>query len=68
MINRDPIPYLPVSNTRFLSGAGIGLNAFFAGMQFKADLAARGSGGQPTSEPTTMDRKVRLWAELQKQF
>lgn len=68
MINRNPLPYLANSNTRFLSGAGIGVNAMVAGVQIKADLAARGSGGQPTAEPTTMDRKVRLWMELNKQF
>ena len=66
--SRIPSPYLTESNTRFLSGAGVGINAMFAGGQFKADLAARGSGGQPTAEPTTMDRKIRLWAELTKLF
>ena len=68
MINRNPIPYLAVPNTRFLSGAGVGVNASFAGVQFKADLAVRGSGGQPISEPTTMNHKSRLWIQLGKQF
>lgn len=68
MINRDPIPYLASSNNRFLSGAGVGVDAEVAGVQIKTDLAVRGSGGQPNSEPTTMNRKVRLWTELIRQF
>jgi hemolysin activation/secretion protein len=68
MINRIPSPYFTGSNTHFLSGAGVGVNAKVAGMQIKSDLAVRASGGQPTSEPTTMNRKVRLWVELTKQF
>lgn len=66
--NRIPSPYLTESNTRFLSGAGVGIDAMVAGVQIKADLAVRGSGGQPTAEPTTMNRKIRLWAEISKQF
>ena len=67
-VYRIPNPYIVESNTRFISGAGVGVHAKIAGVQITADLAVRGSGGQPTSEPTTMNRKVRLWAELTKQF
>ena len=68
MINRYPMPNLAASNTRFLSGVGVGVNAVVAGVQIKTDLAVRGSGGRPTSEPTTMNRKFRVWVELNKQF
>lgn len=61
-------PYLSGDNSRFLSGAGVGVNAKVAGVQIKSNLALRGSGGQPTSEPTTMNRKFRLLVQLNKQF
>jgi hemolysin activation/secretion protein len=66
IINRNP--YLAGANTRFLSGEGVGVNAELAGVQIKAYFALRNRGGQPTSEPTTMNRKSRLWLQLSKQF
>lgn len=66
VINRDP--YLSGSNTRFLSGGGVGVNAKVFGIDIKADLAVRGSGGQPVSEPATMNHKTRFWLQLGKQF
>jgi hemolysin activation/secretion protein len=68
MINRYPMPYFADSNTRFLSGAGVGVNAKIFGIDIKADFAVRGSGGQPISEPATMNHKSRLWLQLGKQF
>lgn len=68
MINRYPMPYFADSNTRFLSGAGVGVNAKIVGIDIKADFAVRGSGGQPISEPITMNHKYRLWLQLGKQF
>jgi hemolysin activation/secretion protein len=66
VINRDP--YVSGSNTRFLSGGGVGVNAKIFGIDIKADLAVRGSGGQPVSEPATMNHKTRFWLQLGKQF
>jgi len=66
IINRNP--YLAGSNTRSISGGGVGANAKIAGIEFKAYFALRGSGGQPTSEPDTMNRKSRLWLQLGKYF
>jgi hemolysin activation/secretion protein len=66
VINRDP--YLPVSNTRFLSGGGVGVNARVFGIDIKADLAVRGSGGLAVSEPATINHKSRFWLQLRKQF
>jgi len=66
VINRDP--YLSGANTRFISGGGVGVNAKVFGIDIKADLAVRGSGGQPVSEPATMNHKTRFWLQLGKQF
>jgi hemolysin activation/secretion protein len=68
MILHDPIPYVTDSNSRSLSGGGVGLYASFAGLQIKSDVAVRTSGGQPTAEPSTMNNKVRYWVELTKSF
>lgn len=65
-INHDP--YLAGSNTRFLSGGGVGVNAKIVGIDIKAYLAVRGSGGQPTSVPETMNHKSRLWLQMGKYF
>lgn len=61
-------PYLGGSNARFISGGGAGVNAKIAGIDIKAYLAARGSGGQPTAEPDTMNHKTRLWLQLGRNF
>jgi len=66
IISHDP--YLPGTNTRFLSGGGVGVNAKIFGIDIKAHLAVRGSGGLPTSEPATMNNKSRLWMQLSKYF
>jgi hemolysin activation/secretion protein/outer membrane protein OmpA-like peptidoglycan-associated protein len=65
-INHDP--YLAGSNTRFLSGGGVGVNTNIYGIGIKADYSMRGAGGQPTSEPTTKNEKSRLWLQLSKYF
>ena len=61
-------PFAAGANTRNLSGAGVGMNANWAGMQFKAYLAWRTGGGLPTSEPATADHNPRLWVQAGVQF
>lgn len=61
-------PFAAGANTRNLSGAGVGMNANWAGMQFKAYLAWRTGGGLPTSEPAAADRNPRLWVQAGVQF
>lgn len=65
-VNRNP--FAAGANTRFISGAGFGVNASIVGVQIKANIAWRGSGGQPTSEPATLNRNPRLWLQASKQF
>lgn len=61
MINRNQ--FVVGTNTRNISGAGVGANANLSGAQIKAYLAWRTSGGQPTSEPATLNRNPRLWVQ-----
>ncbi len=61
-------PYLLGPNSRTLSGVGVGVNSKIYGIDIKAYLAARGSGGLPTSEPDNLNRKSRLWLQLGKYF
>lgn len=65
-INRNQ--FAAGANTRNISGAGFGANANLAGVQVKAYLAWRTGGGQPTSEPATLNRNPRLWLQAGKQF
>lgn len=53
----------PQTNTRTLSGAGVGLNAFFANVQVKASLAWRTDGGTPTSIPAWSSRGPTAWVQ-----
>lgn len=53
----------PTSNTRTLSGAGLGVNAFFANVQVKASLAWRTDGGTPTSIPEWSSRGPTAWIQ-----
>jgi hemolysin activation/secretion protein len=55
-------------NKRTLSGAGIGVNARFYGVDFKASYAQRGNGGTPTAEPQVLNKKSRIWLQLGKTF
>ena len=66
-INRNPF-VVGTTNTRSISGAGVGANAILAGVQIKAHLAWRISGGQPDSEPATLNRNPRLWLQASKQL
>jgi hemolysin activation/secretion protein len=66
IINRNP--YLASANALFRSGVGAGVNGELLGLQFKTSLALRTSSAQPTAEPTTINRKIRLWLQLSKQF
>ncbi len=61
-------PFVAGANSRFISGAGLGVNTNLAGVQLKAYLAWRGAGGQPQSEPATVNRSPRLWVQAGKQF
>lgn len=65
-INRDPL--VAGENTRSISGAGVGANAHFFGLQINAYVAWRTDGGQPASEPPSLDRNPRLWVQASRQF
>jgi len=56
-------PFVAGENTRNISGAGVGANANFNGLQIIAYAAWRINGGQPTSEPASLDRNPRLWVQ-----
>lgn len=61
-INHTPFgPAAP--NTRTLSGAGFGVNAFVANVQIKASLAWRTYGGTPTSIPEWSSRGPTAWLQ-----
>ena len=64
--NHDP--FFAGPNTRSLSGGGVGVNARIFGIDIKAYLAVRGSGGQSMSDPTAVNDKSRLWLQLGKYF
>lgn len=66
-VNRNPYG-ATASNSRNLSGAGIGFNAHLAGIQFKAALAWRIGGGEPTSIPSTAATRAILWAQVTRPF
>lgn len=66
-INSNPF-VAGTDNTRNISGAGVGINATLADIQIKTCMAWRTSGGQPTSEPVTLNRNPRLWLQASKQF
>lgn len=61
-INHTPFG-TTTSNTRTLSGAGFGLNAFYANVQIKASLAWRTYGGAPTSVPEWSSRGPTAWLQ-----
>ena len=63
-INRNN--YAAGSNTRYLAGAGIGLDAMLYGLHANASVAWRISSSDPVSEPST--RIPRLWLLVGKQF
>lgn len=65
-VNRNQ--FAASANTRNISGAGVGANANLADVQIKAYLAWRTGGGQPVSEPTTINRNQRLWLQVNKPF
>jgi len=65
-INRNR--YAAGSNTRQLSGAGLGANADFSAVQLKAYVAWRTSGGQADTIPASADRKPALWVQIGSQF
>ena len=67
-VNINHAPYLSGENKRFISGGGGGVNAKVLGIDIKAILAVRGSGGQPSSEPLTEDSKSRWWLQVGKNF
>ncbi|MHB1015336.1 MAG: ShlB/FhaC/HecB family hemolysin secretion/activation protein [Desulfurivibrionaceae bacterium] len=56
-------PFVTGENTRNISGAGVGANANFFALQINAYVAWRLNGGQPTSEPASLDRNPRLWVQ-----
>lgn len=66
-INKNPF-VVGAANSRNISGAGVGMNANVSGLQAKLFVAWRTGGGQPTSEPATINRNPRLWVQASKQF
>lgn len=65
--NKNPF-VVGAANNRSIAGAGVGANVNYSGLQFKAFVAWRTSGGQPTSEPVTLNRNPRLWIQMGAQF
>jgi len=63
-INRNN--YAAGSNTRYLAGAGVGIDVMLKGLNFRADVAWRTSSRDSVSEPST--RIPRLWLLAGKQF
>jgi hemolysin activation/secretion protein len=63
-VNINHNAYLPGSNTRSISGAGLGLNAQYKILQIKTAVAWPLHGGQASAEPVTMNRKPRLWVQM----
>jgi len=61
-------PFGTAANSRFISGFGFGANAALSGVQIKAYMAWRASGGAPQSEPATVNRSPRLWVQAGKQY
>jgi len=61
-INRNPYGATAAANTRFISGAGLGLNGQVGQLQFKTSVAWRASGGDPVSDTST--RNPRWWLQL----
>jgi hemolysin activation/secretion protein len=67
-INRNPFG-AAASNSRTLSGLGVGVNAALAaGVQIRASLAWRTGGGQPTSIPASAVRSPTLWVQARAVF
>ena len=61
-------PFAATPNTRSIAGAGLGVNAQYGAMQFKASAAWPTSGGAAQSEPATVKRSPRLWVNATGQF
>lgn len=55
-------------NSRTLSGAGVGLNAVFGGIQLRSSLAWRTQGGAPNSIPASAERRPTLWVQATATF
>ncbi len=56
-------PFVSGENSRNISGAGVGANANFFGLQLNGYVAWRMSDSPPTSEPASLDRKPRVWVQ-----
>ena len=59
-INHDP--FAAGANTRFISGAGFGLNGQLGKLQFKTSVAWSTSGGDPVTD--TSSHNPRWWLQL----
>jgi hemolysin activation/secretion protein len=57
--NRNPFGNAATANTRFISGAGFGLNGQLGPLQFKTTLAWRTNGGDPVTD--SAERNPRFW-------
>ncbi|MFA6014570.1 MAG: ShlB/FhaC/HecB family hemolysin secretion/activation protein [Gallionellaceae bacterium] len=61
-------PVAAGSNTRDISGLGLGLNAEYWGVQLKSSIAWSTSGGSALSEPASGNNTPRIWLQLSGQF
>jgi hemolysin activation/secretion protein len=65
-LNKSPVA--AGSNTRDISGLGMGLNAQYWGVQLKSSIAWSTSGGSALSEPASDNNTPRIWLQLSGQF
>lgn len=61
-INKTPTPQT-ASNSRMLSGAGLGVRAQFQGFELDASLAWRGNGGAPQAD-TSSNKQPQAWISV----
>jgi hemolysin activation/secretion protein len=67
-INKTPFVLPATSNKRDLAGAGVGLNAAFAGFELRSTLAWRTHGGDPDSIPRSAVRTPTVLVQGSKVF
>ena len=65
-INRDR--FAVADNTRTLAGAGMGVNALLYSWQLDGYMAWPMQGGTPLSEPSSSERRPRLWVQMSGEF
>jgi hemolysin activation/secretion protein len=61
-VNKEPFGQT-TRNRRTLSGAGLGVNAMWSGVQMKASAAWPVHGGDPTSIPVSENHSPTFWLQ-----